>query len=116
MLKIRILRLIKQCVSNLRKYQLYVAANYLIKYGPEENNKTGNKNDFRFIFSCKNCGRNNFREGKCVCGKVLLCEECHNKTLGLFIWCSGCGHGGHINHINKAKSLYSCKACNHNCI
>ena len=116
MLKIRILRLIKQCVSNLRKYQLYVAANYLIKYGPEENNKTDNKNDFKFIFSCKNCGRNNFREGKCVCGKVLLCEECHNKTLGLFIWCSGCGHGGHINHINKAKSLYSCKACNHNCI
>ena len=110
-LKIRILKLIRQCENNLRKYQLYVDANHLIKYGPEENNKIEEKNEYKFIFSCKNCGMNEFNEGKCKCGKILLCEECHKKAQGLFIWCSGCGHGGHINHINKVNSSYSCKEC-----
>ena len=113
-LKMRILRLIKQCVNNLRKYQIYIPANHLIKYGPEENNKIDEKNEF--VFSCKNCGKNDFKEGKCTCGKILLCEECNKKTQGLFIWCPRCGHGGHINHINKPKTLFLCKACNHNCI
>lgn len=115
-LKLRILRMIRQCICNLRKYQLYIPANHLIKYGPEEINKIGESKDFIFIFSCKNCGRNKFDEGKCKCGKILSCEECHKKASGLFIWCPGCGHGGHINHINKVNTLYSCKACNHHCI
>ena len=110
-LKIRILKLIRQCENNLRKYQLYVDANHLIKYGPEENNKIEEKNEYKFIFSCKNCGMNEFNEGKCKCGKILLCDKCHKKAQGLFIWCSGCGHGGHINHINKVNSSYSCKEC-----
>ena len=109
--KLRILKLIKQCVNNLRKYQLYIDANHLIKYGPEENNKIQEKNEYKFLFSCKNCGRNEFKEGKCACGKILLCEECFKKPSGLFIWCSGCGHGGHIDHINKMKSVYKCKDC-----
>ena len=111
--KNRVLKLIKQCVNNLRKYQLYVDANHLIKYGPEENNRFQEKNEYKFLFSCKNCGRNEFKEGKCACGKILLCEECYKKTSGLFIWCPGCGHGGHIDHINKMKSVYNCKDCEH---
>ena len=111
--KNRVLKLIKQCVNNLRKYQLYIDANHLIKYGPEENKKVQEKSEYKFLFSCKNCGRNEFKEGKCACGKILLCGECYKKTSGLFIWCPGCGHGGHIDHINKMKSVYNCKDCGH---
>ena len=111
-IKERIIKLIKQCINNLRKYQLYVDANHLFKYGPEQNNKIEEK-EYKFIFSCKNCGKNEFKEGKCQCGRILLCEECHKKTNGLFIWCPGCGHGGHINHIKKTKTIFSCKECDH---
>ena len=111
-IKERILKLIKQCINNLRRYQLYVDANHLFKYGPKEINIIKEK-DYKFIFSCKNCGNHEFREGKCKCGRVLLCEECHKKTSGIFIWCSGCGHGGHISHIKKTKALFSCKQCDH---
>jgi hypothetical protein len=111
-LKNRLLRLIKECINNIRKYQLYVIANHLLKYGPEENNRNAEKNEFKF--SCKDCKKFEFSDGKCKCGRVLLCEECHKKTLGLFIWCPGCGHGGHMNHILGIKN--PCKACGHRCI
>lgn len=113
-MKKRILRLIKECVFNLRKYQLYVDANHLIKYGPEENNRTKEKN--LLIFSCKDCQQYKFKDGKCSCGKVLLCEECDKKAMGLFFWCPGCGHGGHLGHINKNKSSFFCKGCGHQCL
>ena len=115
-LKKRILRLIKQCINNLRKYQLYVDANHLIKYGPKENKKVEEKNEFKFILSCKKCGKSDFKNEKCNCKKELLCEECNSQALGLFIWCPGCGHREHINHINQTQRLYNCKACEHRCI
>ena len=113
-LKPRLLRLIKECINNIRKYQLYVIANHLLKYGPEENNITNEKNEFKF--SCRDCKKFEFKEGKCNCGKILLCEECHKKTIGLFFWCSGCGHGGHLNHIIKTVNNFSCKGCGHHCL
>ena len=114
-LKMRILRLIKQCVNNLRKYQLYVDANHLIKYGPMENKEVEKKNEYRFTFSCSNCNWV-LKDGKCICKKELLGEEHNLKALGLLIWCSGCGHRFHINHINEIPILYNCKACGHRCI
>ena len=107
-LKIRVLRLIKECINNIKNYQLYLIANHLLKYGPEENNKIAEKNEFKF--SCKKCKRFEFKEGKCQCGKELLCENCHKKTSGLLIWCSECGHVEHLNHWSINDS-FSCKAC-----
>ena len=77
-LKKRILRLIKDCVNNLRKYQLYVDANHLIKYGPEENNKI-DKKTYIFKYSCTKCKIYEFKDGTCSCGKVIACEECEKK-------------------------------------
>jgi len=113
-MKKRILKLIKECVYNLRKYQLFVDANHLIKYGPEENNRTNEKNTF--IFKCRDCDQYKFKDGKCDCGRILLCKECDKKTLGLFFWCPGCGHGGHLDHFNGTKSFYYCKGCGHQCM
>ena len=109
-LKIRILKLIKDCVNNLRKYQLYVEANHLIKYGPEENNLI-DESTFIFKYSC-DCGNYNFKNGKCSCGKIITCEECDKKIYGLFTWCPSCGHEEHLrSRINKNKSEFYCKTC-----
>ena len=113
-MKKRILKLIKECVYNLRKYQLFVDANHLIKYGPEENNRMNEKNTF--IFKCRDCDQYKFKEGKCECGRILLCKECHKRTLGLFIWCPGCVHGGHLDHFVDTKQFYYCKGCGHQCM
>ena len=113
-IKKRILKLIKECVYNLRKYQLFVDANHLIKYGPEENNRI-NKNN-TFIFKCRDCDKYKFKDGKCDCGRILLCKECDKRALGLFIWCPGCGHGGHLDHFAETKKFYYCKACGHQCM
>ena len=109
-IKKRILRLIKDCVNNLRKYQLYVAANHLIKYGPEENNNIDGKT-FIFNYSCTECQLNKFENGRCTCGKVISCEECEKKICGLFLWCPSCGHEEHLSHINKNKPEFYCIRC-----
>ena len=109
-IKKRILRLIKDCVNNLRKYQLYVPANHLIKYGPEENNNIDGKT-FIFNYSCTECQLNKFENGRCSCGKVISCEECEKKISGLFLWCPSCGHEEHLSHINKNKAEFFCNGC-----
>ena len=109
-LKKRILRLIKDCVNNLRKYQLYVDANHLIKYGPEENNKI-DKKTYIFKYSCTKCKIYEFKDGRCSCGKVIACEECEKKISGLFLWCPLCGHEEHLSHINKNKAEFYCNGC-----
>ena len=109
-LKKRILRLIKDCVNNLRKYQLYVAANHLVKYGPEENNNIDGKT-FIFNYSCTECQLNKFENGRCSCGKIISCEECEKKISGLLLWCPSCGHEEHLSHINKNKTEYYCIRC-----
>ena len=109
-LKKRILRLIKDCVNNLRKYQLYVDANHLIKYGPEENNKI-DKKTYIFKYSCTKCKIYEFKDGTCSCGKVIACEECEKKISGLFLWCPLCGHEEHLSHINKNKAEFYCNGC-----
>ena len=109
-IKKRTLRLIKECVLNLRKYQLYIEANHLIKYGPKENNII-DKNSFRFNYSCVDCEQYQFKDGKCRCGKVIACKECEKKISGLFLWCPSCGHEEHLNHINKNKAELYCNIC-----
>ena len=102
-LKTRILRLIKDCVFYLRKYQLYVEANHLIKYGPKENNNIDEKN-FKFTYNFKAHEKENVKEG-------IFCEECEKITSGLFLWFPSCGHEEHLIHINKNKSEYFCNDC-----
>lgn len=110
MIKKRILRLIKDCVNNLRKYRLYVPANHLIKYGPEENNNIDGKT-FIFNYSCTECQLNKFENGRCTCGKIISCEECEKKISGLLLWCPSCGHEEHLSHINKNKHEFFCNGC-----
>ena len=111
-IKNRVLRLIKDCVSNLRKYQLYVDANHLIKFGPEENNKI-EKKSYEFKYSCKNCEKTKFDHGKCSCGRVIACEDCHEVISGLFLWYSSCGHEEHFSHvINENIEKTFCNICN----
>ena len=97
-------------LANLRKYQLYVPANHLIKYGPEENNNIDGKT-FIFNYSCTECQLNKFENGRCSCGKVISCEECEKKISGLFLWCPSCGHEEHLSHINKNKAEFFCNGC-----
>jgi len=104
--KKRILRLIKDCVDYLRKYQLYVEANHLVKYGPEENIDIDEKS-FKYNYSCVKCKKCNFEDG-------IFCEECKKVTSGLFLWCPSCGHEEHLTHINKNKSEIFCAKCKKN--
>ena len=105
-LKTRILRLIKDFVFYLRKYQLYVEANHLIKYGPEENNIIDEKT-FKFNYSFKTYKKQNVKDVK----EGIFCEECEKMASGLFLWYPSCGHEEHLIHINKNKSEYYCNDC-----
>ena len=104
--KKRILRLIKDCVDYLRKYQLYVEANHLVKYGPEENNHIDEKS-FKYNYACVKCKKCNFKDG-------IFCEGCKKVTSGLFLWCPLCGHEEHLIDINKNKSEIVCSKCKKN--
>ena len=35
--------------------------------------------------ACKSCHQ-----------QIGLCFVCHSPVKGMFVWCSGCGHGGHL--------------------
>ena len=113
----RILRIIEDCVHNLRKYQLYVPANHLVKYVLEGQINLEEKN-YIFKYSCKDCKENekfNLKNGKFPCGKGLFCEVCDKKITGLFIWCQSCGHQDHLSHFNKLNENYNCKECEKTC-
>lgn len=109
-IKKRCLKLIIECVYNLRKYQLYVEANHLIKYGPEENNNLDDKN-YIFNYSCLNCKKNKFKNSKCSCGRIIACKECGKIISGLLLWYPSCGHEEHFSHSNKNKNEFYCNDC-----
>ena len=134
----RLIRLQTDCYNLLIKLKLFREANYLKKYGQNHFEKINEKSDsgndnlenFKYCFSC-DCGakycpslRKNengqyekyLEFGKCKCGKAILCEICKKPTLGLFVWCPGCGHGGHLSHMTKLlDSNGTCPGCGHRC-
>ena len=134
----RLIRLQTDCYTLLIKLKLFREANYLKKYGQnlfeKKNEKSDNGADslenFKYCFSC-DCGgkycpskRKNkdgtyeqYGEfGQCKCGKILACEICKKKVLGLFVWCPGCGHGGHLKHMTDLLDKNeTCTRCGHRC-
>lgn len=115
----RLLRMEIDCWDYLKRLKLFVLANKLKKFGLNELQK--HQNDPIIVMTC-GCGicYDGTKTSQCSsCKKKVNCSCCFGLTKGLYIWCSGCGHGGHPEHIEKwFKTNKNCpfNGCKHDCV
>lgn len=115
----RLLRMEIDCWDYLKRLKLFVLANKLKKFGLSELQK--HHNDPIIVMTC-GCGicYDGTKNSECSsCKKKVNCACCSGLTKGLYVWCSGCGHGGHPEHIERwFKTNTNCpfNGCKHDCV
>ncbi|CAK9302039.1 unnamed protein product [Gordionus sp. m RMFG-2023] len=103
-------------IDFLRKRQMYVFANKIIKWCPlDEINAINRTSTYYGNGPCPYCGKrpnyavysNTSQQNKSifVCQKcrkhVNTCSICHLPVKGLYLSCIGCLHGGHLEHLSN---------------
>ncbi|KAI1304163.1 GATOR complex protein WDR24 [Halotydeus destructor] len=109
-------------IELLARFQLWNAANQVIKLSPLPAINQLNQTSTTLKVSCNVCGKtSNKTRGPWTCANCSTrpsqCSVCHIRVAGLYVWCQGCSHGGHVEHMQEwmAISRYCPTGCGHQC-
>ena len=115
----RLIRMEYDCMTSLFELKLYKEANIIRKFSYKEINR-GQVDSIMFV-SCNKCNTyyDATKVGECTCCKrKIICGVCKKLVLGLYFWCSDCGHGGHNKCMDEwfSKEKNCSFGCKHKCI